>query len=361
MSTVHVVMPDVVDDPARPSGGNTYDRRVCDRLGDQGWTVREHLVPGDRPRAGSSSRAALAAALTGIPAGAVVLLDGLVATSVPDLLVPEAGRLRLVVLVHLPLGVREPTGAGRPAAARTDERSRECAVLHAAAAVVATSRWTGDWLKDTYRLAPGRVHVVQPGADPAAVVPGSATGGRLLCVGAVTSTKGQDVLVEALVALEALEWSCTCVGPMVANPPFADRLRRRAEAAGVGNRLRLTGPRVGRELDAAYAAADLVVTPSRTETFGMVVTESLARGIPVVGSEVGGLPEALGHTPDGRLPGILVPPGDRASLAAALRRWLVDPHLRDGLRRAALERRATLADWSVTSAALSRLLREVAA
>ena len=110
-----------------------------------------------------------------------------------------------------------------------------------------------------------------------------------------------------------------------------------------------------------YAAADLVVAPSRTETYGMVVTEALARGIPVVGAEVGGLPEALGRTADGRLPGILVPPGDPAPLADALRRWLTDAGLRDDLRRAARERRTTLPGWDVTAERLSGVLAEVAA
>ncbi len=349
MSTVHVVVPEAVDDPTRPSGGNTYDRRVRDGLSTSGWTVREHGAAGEWPRADRASRSALAAMLTAIPDGAVVLLDGLVASAAPEVLVPEAGRLRLVALVHLPLGVDG------------DEHSGECAVLHAAAVVVATSRWTRGWLLGAYGLPPDGVRVVPPGVDPADVVPGSATGGRLVCVGAVTPTKGQDVLMEALADVADLEWTCTCVGSTAADAPFAARVRGHAEAAGVGDRLRFTGPRVGRDLDAVYAAADLVVTPSRTETYGMVVTEALARGIPVVGSDVGGLPEALGRTSDGRLPGILVPTGDKESLTVALRRWLTDARLREDLRRAARERRADLPDWSVTADGLSRVLSEVAA
>ena len=68
-----------------------------------------------------------------------------------------------------------------------------------------------------------------------------------------------------------------------------------------------------------------------------------------------------GRTSDGRLPGILVPTGDKESLAVALRRWLTDARLREDLRRAARERRADLPDWSVTADGLSRVLSEVAA
>ena len=61
----------------------------------------------------------------------------------------------------------------------------------------------------------------------------------------------------------------------------------------------------------------------------MVVTEALARGLPVVATDVGGVTEALGHGADGIRPGLLVPPDDPAALAAALRAWLTDAELRE--------------------------------
>jgi glycosyltransferase involved in cell wall biosynthesis len=158
----------------------------------------------------------------------------------------------------------------------------------------------------------------------------------------VTHRKGQDVLVEALRDLEDLPWTCTFVG---ANDGTQ-------QASG---RVRFVGARTGDDLDASYADADLLVLPSRAETYGMVVTEALARAIPVLGTQVNGVPEALGTAPDGTVPGLLVPPGDAGALAAALRDWLTDPELRQRWRRAAADRRATLRDWDETT----RLLNEV--
>ena len=94
----------------------------------------------------------------------------------------------------------------------------------------------------------------------------------------------------------------------------------------------------------------------RAETYGMVVTEALARGLPVVAAEVGGVPEALGHGADGTRPGLLVPPGDPAALGAALRAWLGDAELRSRLRRAARERRESLAGWPATTSVLAGVL-----
>ena len=359
MSTVHVVVPAGVADASRPSGGNTYDREVCAGLPGQGWAVSQREVAGRWPRADHRSRVELAAVLAGIPDGAVVLLDGLVASAVPEVLVPERRRLRLVVLLHLPLG--HESGPGESAGDGADDRARERAALHAAVAVVVTSRWTREWLLSTYCLAPGRVRVVPPGVEPAPVVPGCEPGLHLLCVGAVSPTKGHDVLVEALAGVAHLEWTCRFVGSVAVDPAFATRVRARVGTSGLADRLTLTGPRVGEALAAVYAAADVVLAPSRTETYGMVVTEALARGVPVIGSDVGGLPEALGGPARGPRPGVLVPPGDPAPLAVALRRWLTDAGLRHDLRLGARERRASLADWSLTTDRLSRVLSEVAA
>jgi glycosyltransferase involved in cell wall biosynthesis len=68
----------------------------------------------------------------------------------------------------------------------------------------------------------------------------------------------------------------------------------------------------------------------------------------------------MGRAADGGRPGLLVPPGDAPALAAALRRWLGEPDLRQLLRRAAGERRTSLSDWAATSERISRVLAEVA-
>jgi glycosyltransferase involved in cell wall biosynthesis len=351
---VHVVVPNGIDDPSRPSGGNTYDRRLCHRLSSIGWSVREHAVPGRWPRADATSLAALDGVVKRIHDDAVVLLDGLVASNAHDVLAPQARRLRLVVLVHMPLGHRPP------AEEADDVRLRERAVLSAAAAVVTTSAWSRRRLLELYPLCGDRVHVAEPGVDAADVATGTAAGGTLLCVAAVTPGKGHDVLLDALMTLTDLSWHCLCVGSLDRDPEFAERLRHRAVDGGLVGRVSFTGPRTGAALADTYANADLLVLASRAETYGMVVTEALARGLPVVASNVGGVTEALGHGADGIRPGLLVPPDDRVALTAALRTWLVDPELRGRLRRAARERREALPRWSTTACVVAGVLTAAA-
>ncbi|MFG1604598.1 glycosyltransferase family 4 protein [Actinoplanes sp. NPDC049265] len=331
MSELWFVLPGGVDDPDRPSGGNRYDRAVCDRLAG----VREIAVPGSWPRPSAREAEALARALDDIPDMSDVVIDGLVGCGVPGVIEAAAARLRVVILVHLPLGDESDAAA--------DLVPLERRALHAAAAVVVTSEQAAARVADLHELPPDKVSVAPPGVDAAPRAEPSPGGGRLLCVAAISHRKGQDVLLRALDDLGDLDWTCTFAGAGSAPP-----------AAG---RVVFAGPLGGAALDAAYAGADLLVLPSRAETYGMVVTEALARAVPVLGTRVSGVPEALGAAPDGTVPGRLVPPGDPGVLAAALRDWLTDAGLRERWRAAARARRETLRGWDETTRLLSEVLR----
>ncbi|MEU1191581.1 glycosyltransferase family 4 protein [Streptomyces sp. NPDC005859] len=352
LRSVQFVMPGGVDDAANPSGGNAYDRRLCLDLPGFGWQVHKHQVSGSWPRPEEAARAELTRTLREFPDGTVVLLDGLVACGVPEIIAPEAERLRLVVLVHLPLG--DERGLAPEVAAELDAKER--AVLRSVPAVVATSDWAVRRLVSHHGLAPERVHVAAPGADIAPLASGTDGVSRLLCVASVTPRKGQHRLVEALAAARDLPWSCVCVGGLGQDPEYVVHLRGLIAKHGLQDRLELAGPKAGAELDAAYASADLMVLTSYAETYGMAVTEALARGIPVLATDVGGLPEAVGRAPDGGVPGILVPPEDPAALAAELRGWFGEADVRRRLKAAARGRRAALNGWATTAQSLAGVL-----
>ncbi|WP_159942872.1 MULTISPECIES: glycosyltransferase family 4 protein [unclassified Nocardiopsis] len=351
MPVVLVVPPDSV-----PSGGNTYDRRLAEALADLGVPVRRTVVPGAWPRPDAGARAGLARVLSRLPDGATAVLDGLVACGVPEAVLPHADRLRLVVVVHLPLA----EGGGLTPGEERDLDARERRVLHAAGTVVATSRWAARRVAGRHGLA--RVEVVEPGVDAAPPAPGG-DGTRLLCVASVIPRKGHDLLLSALGGLRALDWECACVGPLGDlsaragdSAAYAERLRALCRDHRLEGRVSFPGPVEGAELAAAYARADLLVLPSRAETYGMVVTEALARGVPVVAGAVGGVPEALGRDRRGERPGLLVAPGDAEALGGALRRWLTEPGLRARLREAARLRREDLRGWESAARETAALL-----
>jgi hypothetical protein len=347
---LHVVLPGDVDDPSAPSGGNAYDRRVCRELPAHGWRVREHAVAGAWPRPDAAARAELERVLAAVPDGGVVLVDGLVGCGVPEVVVPAARRLRLAVLVHLPLA--DETGLGASEAAELERRERE--VLAAATAVVVTGPWAAQRVQGSADgSAP--VHVVEPGVDRAPVSLGRGDGSGLLCLASVTRRKAQDVLVRALAEVSDRSFDCVLAGPRP-DPGFDAELTGLIERVGLAGRVRLVGPLAGAELDAAWAATDLAVLVSWAETYGMAVTEALARGVPVLVSDAGALPGTLGRAPDGSRPGVVVPAGRVAPLAEALSRWFDRPALRAEVRRSALGRRCILSGWADTARHLHEVL-----
>lgn len=338
-----MVVPAGIDDPQRPSGGNIYDRRVCNGLADLGWRVREHHVAGGWPCPDPAALALLADAVAVVPDDGLLLVDGLVASAAYDVLGTAAQRVRLVVLAHLPLGL---PGEG--------------AVMMGAHTVVTTSEWARAELLSCYRLDPARVHVAEPGADRAPPARGTPQGGELLCVAAVSRHKGHDVLISALTALRELPWRCRLVGSLERDPAFVADLRRKIAAEELTERVVFCGARTGSDLAHAYATSDVLVHPSRGETYGMVITEALAHGLPVLATDVGGVPHALGDTAVGPA-GLLVAAEHPALLAEALRDWLNDAALRDRLRDAAARRRRTLLSWQATSERVGKVLAEAAA
>jgi glycosyltransferase involved in cell wall biosynthesis len=346
---VHVVAPEGFDNPGEPTGGNIYDRRVCAGLAEAGWDVLVTTVAGAWPDPGSGARADLARIVSAIPNGETVLIDGLIASLAAAQLLPHAGRIRMTVLLHMPLATA--LDARHDASARRSER----VVLRAATGVVVTSEWTRQQILARYAIPAHRVHVARPGVDRVAA-PARPVRGHLICVGVLGRHKGQDLLVEALAELGDLDWHCVLAGPLDRDPDFVGQLRTRITRLGYGHRVRLTGVLTGAALSHAYTTADLLVAPSRSETYGMAVTEALAHGLPVIAAAVGGLPEALGSTADGTRPGQLIPPGDPAALTAALGEWLGDERHRRRLRAAARQRRSTLCGWEQTTREIANAL-----
>lgn len=334
--TVHFLVPEGIDDPARVSGGNVFDRRLSAGLSAAGWGVR--LIA-----AGSDE--GTAAALADVPDGGVVVVDGLVAGRAPAAIEGSAARLRIVVLAHM---VSSAFLGADPQVIDGEHRA-----LCAAAAVIVTSPWTRSELVGRELIPLERITVATPGADRAEAGAGTRGGGALLCVGVVAAHKGQDILIDALAGLRARQsWRCTIVGSSAIDPAFAGRLAARAEDLGIADRITMTGVLGERDLDAAYRAADLLVAPSRTESYGMAIADALGRGIPVVASRVGGIPSTVAP---GRST-VLVPPEPWA-LSRALDRWMTDPALRGRLKDEALRGRSDLPRWSDTVARVAEVLR----
>jgi len=330
-----------------PTGGNVYNRALIAELRTLGIDIRLQTLAGPWPDGDASTHLALARALRATPAS---LVDGIVACASADVVAAavEAGHVVTIVL-HLPLSDE----LGIEPARRQRYALLESRAVHAASGVLCSSHWAAAELNSRYGR--GDVGIAVPGVTPADVARGSQDFGppRLLSLATLTPTKDQLTLIRALAQLADLSWTADLVGSDRADPGYAGQVRTEIAAAGLAERIMVPGALVGQPLDQKWQAADLLVLTSRVETYGLVVTEALARGIPAIVSAGTGAVEALqeGAT-TAETPGTAVPAADPDGLAAVLRSWLTEPVLRHSWRQAALALRDTLPRWQQTAEAV---------
>lgn len=195
------------------------------------------------------------------------------------------------------------------------------------------------------------------GLDPAAFV--------VLQLGRLVPRKGIDDVIRAFARLPVTagrgDPRLVVVGGEAPVPderltPEIGRLRGVARACGVADRVTFTGRRDRDALRDWYVAADVFVTTPWYEPFGITPLEAMACGTPVVGSAVGGIP----HTVLDGVTGLLVPPRDPVSLAAALQRLRDDPGLAAAMGRRGVQRVRTHFTWESVAERLVDVYREVA-
>jgi D-inositol-3-phosphate glycosyltransferase len=212
-------------------------------------------------------------------------------------------------------------------------------LVRRASALTASSPHEVALLAEGYGADPHRIILAPPGVDPERFFPRERTPARhalglpegplVLAVGRPDPIKRFPLLVEALTHMEE--------GHLVIAGEHDGLLRGMARRLGVEGRLRLLGPVAGESMPLLYAAADVVVVPSRYESFGMVALEGMACGRPVVAARVGGLTALVRHGETG----YLVEGGCPRAYAFRLETLLTSPSLRRAMgERAALYARA---------------------
>lgn len=327
-------------DLSLPTGGYAYDRRLLAEWREMGVTARHLQLPGGFPSPSEADLAETGRAILSSPYESVLLIDGLAYGAFPESVAAGlAGRV--VALVHHPLGLE--TGLSPVQAAEFVRR--ETAALRHASAVIATSETTKRLLVADFGVPAEKITVAEPGVDPAERAAGS--GGEtveLLAVGSLVPRKGYDVLIAALAGLADKPWRLTIVGAADRAPATTAALRGQIAAAGLSERIKLAGALGQTELDATYAKADLFVMPSLFEGYGMVLTEALARGLPILCTTGGAAAETA---PDAAA--LKVPPGDVTALRAGLARLLDDGQERSQRSAAAWQAAGTLPRWRGTA------------
>lgn len=258
----------------------------------------------------------------------------------------------LVAILHQPPGGIDHGRVRRPVQAALDRALyRRCRLLLLAAAALAGPG-----------LPPVPAAVVPPGWDVAPPGGGPAEDLRrgrraaLLSVGNWVPRKGALDLLEAFAALPADLATLHLVGRTDIEPRYGRRVSARLARLDLAGRVVVHGPVSPARVGELYRAADVFVLPSYRDPYGTVYGEAMAAGLPVVGWRAGNLPNLADHEREG----LILEPGDRRALSAALARLASDPGDRRRLATAAAARARRRPRWDDTAARVVGLLAGVA-
>jgi D-inositol-3-phosphate glycosyltransferase len=273
--------------------------------------------------------------------------------------------LPLVSTFHTLARVKAETGDPEPQR-RVDA---EAQVIGCSDAILANCPAEAAQLQLLYGADPARIEIVPPGVVHAFFSPGDRAGARaalshlgpldgpvLLFVGRIQPLKGLDVAVRALAELDDPTAVLVVVGGASGRDGRAEveRIEKLAAALGVSERVRFAAPQPHHMLSTFYRAADVVLVPSRSESFGLVALEAAACGTPVVAAAVGGLRTLVEH---GRT-GFLVEGRDPTVFAAYAEQVLTNPPLAAELSAQA-EHRARDFTWSTAAGRLRRIYADL--
>ncbi|MGO4253132.1 glycosyltransferase family 4 protein [Paenarthrobacter sp. TAF1] len=306
------------------SGGNKYNAKLAEHLTALGASVETVTVDGDWPVGSPADRQRFAQALD---AGTTVIADGLVASGAPEEIAGavKAGT-KVWILSHMALA---------------EHGDLESKALAAATGIICPSVHSAAELQAKHGSLD--IAVATPGAEPADLSAGSQPK-HIVAVAALLPNKDQAHLVEALSQIKDLPWTAALIGSEEADPAYAAEVRAAVEHHALQNRIRVTGELTGTSLEEQWHQADLSVLLSHSESFGMVVTESLAHGVPVLVRQGTGAVEALGGTGAGAAW------DPREALADTLRNWLTDVEIQGTWHENAILARDNLSGWDNTAA-----------
>ena len=331
-----------------PTGGYAYDRRVIDELGALGWDVTHIALGSSFPEPSAEDMSEAAQLLYSVPRDTPLVIDGLALGALEPALVAEIAA-PVIALIHHPLAHEGRLDDARREYLHATERAN----LAVSAAVVVTSPHTAMLLQTDYGVPESAVTVAEPGTDRPSDARVPSNPPLILSVGSQIRRKGHDVLVQALGLISDLEWRAVVAGD-ARDQAIAGNLVELIAAEGLQGRVELQGAVNSDTLHGLYREASVFALATRFEGYGMVFSEAMTYGLPIVTCRTGAVPDTVGEGG-----AILVAPDDPAGMAAALTTVLTDVEVAASLASASSAAGLALPTWEETGRQIAATLNAV--
>ncbi|HTI02781.1 MAG TPA: glycosyltransferase family 4 protein [Acidisoma sp.] len=315
------------------TGAIVYDTRLAEALRALGASVDLKSVLGRHPEPDEAALQNAAAIAAALPAGRV-LIDGFCLYAFAE----QATHLTSAIgMLHHPMS-QEPQ---LPEAERARFLAAERALLPCLAHLLVPSEAVRRQLVDAVGLDAAQITVLAPGIPETPRSAGSGGPGRhLLSVASLIPRKGHDTVLRALQSLPDLDWRFTICGDASIDPEHAAVLRRLAEGPGLAGRVTFVGPRTPEQMEALWQSADVFISASIFEGYGMAVAEAVRHGLPLALAREAAAPEVIPAAASA-----IVEPGDHVQLAKALRRIIYDADVHAALADASWQAGRALPRW----------------
>ena len=335
-------------DKDRRTGGFIYEATVLRVLNEIGCKTEHLKLPGRFPDPTQDDMAVALNALRAVPGKRPIILDGLVFGSIdPEGLAQVSAPI--IAMIHHPLGLE----TGLPTERAEFLLKNEAAALRHAAHIVVPSPETARVLVNQLAAKPDLITVAPPGFDRPVVCKQPKRPPLILSVGLLARRKGHDTLLGALETIRDLEWQAVIVGKEH-DDNTAIELYCQAKALGLTERVTFTGELDRAPLNDLFNSATLFALATRYEGYGMVLSEAMMFGLPIVSCDVGAVPETVGDA------GILLPPEDALAFGATLRLLLKDQGTRARLGRLSDLKSQSLPTWRETAGTFACVIKSLA-
>lgn len=334
-------------DKDRRTGGFIYEATVLRVLNEIGCPTAHLELRDSFPEPPAADMVATLDTLRAVPRDQAIILDGLVYGAIdPDGLATVPAPL--IAMIHHPLGLE--TGID-PALAQ-HLLANEAAALQHASAIVVPSPHTADILSAQFGADPAKITIALPGFDRPIRDPHPQNPPLIISVGILADRKGHDVLLAALAQIKDVPWQAEIIGKQH-DPGTAKALLEHRDQLGLSDRVSFLGEADKDTLNNRYNAASIFALATRYEGYGMVLSEAMLYGLPVVSTQTGAVPETVGEA------GVLVPVNDADALGKVLRDLLSDDAMQENFGQRSLAKSASLPTWEDTARIMANVIAQV--
>lgn len=334
-----------------PTGGYRYDKEIVNAWKASGIDVELISLEGDYPFPSDQEKSNALDAVKKFPDADVAVVDGLLGGVLPEFIQKLSNAMPVVALIHHPLCLENGLNDKIAKALKTSEKKG----LKFVSQIITTSPATTKTVSKLFGFDRSKIHTILPGVKRTQISRGSESQTtHLLCVGSIIERKDHKTLLQALSTLKYLDWRLDCYGSTEFDKELYAQIQDIITKENLSKKVTFHGAVSDERLDAAYATSDIFVLPSLFEGYGMVYAEAIVRGLPVIATTAGAIPDTVPETC-----GILVEPNNIEMLAQALEKLITNEEMLNKFRQNAINAEPTFPTWQNSATRFAEILKDI--